>query len=184
MSTRFLNIDRDKVCSVASFLDPRFKKKAFARKECASNCVEKVTELLRNMTPEVNNDVPSSSEHSTEGQSKSTKSNLIWGFFDESVKEQRSNITPLSSVLVELRSYSDEPLIGREDDPLAYWQKREALYPRLSKLAKRYLVIPASSVPCERVFSKAGELITDRRNRLSPTHVNELLFLNKNMILD
>ena len=36
-------------------------------------------------------------------------------------------------------------------------------------------------VPAERLFSKAGELVSARRNRLKPKQVNTYLFLNKNM---
>ena len=37
-----------------------------------------------------------------------------------------------------------------------------------------------SSVPSERLFSKAGKLVSARRNRLKPKHVNTFLFLNEN----
>ena len=37
------------------------------------------------------------------------------------------------------------------------------------------------SVPAGRLFSEAGELISARRNRLKPKHVNMFLFLNQNL---
>ena len=49
------------------------------------------------------------------------------------------------------------------------------------KIAKKYLCIPGTSVPAERVFSKAGELVSMRRSRLKPKNVNMFLFLNKNI---
>ena len=40
----------------------------------------------------------------------------------------------------------------------------------LSKPARH---TPASSVPCERIFSKAGEVVSKKRNRLSPGTVEK-----------
>jgi hypothetical protein len=39
------------------------------------------------------------------------------------------------------------------------------------------LAIPATSVPSEQVFSKAGDLITKRRNRLSKKNIRILMLL-------
>ena len=39
---------------------------------------------------------------------------------------------------------------------LQSWRGNAAFYPRLSILAKKYLAIPVSYVPSERVFSLAG----------------------------
>ena len=47
-----------------------------------------------------------------------------------------------------------------------------------SKLAKKYLGIVATSVPSERLFSQAGQVILDRRARITPKNVNMVLFLN------
>ena len=67
----------------------------------------------------------------------------------------------------------------KSGDPLLWWKNREVLYPILSKLAKKYLAIPASSVPSERIFSLAGNLVTKKRVNLLPENVHLLIFLNK-----
>lgn len=64
---------------------------------------------------------------------------------------------------------------------LEWWKKNQYEYPRLSKLARRILAIPASSVPSERVFSLAGNLISKKRSRLKPKLVNKIIFLCANM---
>lgn len=44
-------------------------------------------------------------------------------------------------------------------------------------MAKDYLAIPASSTDSERVFSRAGLIGTDRRNRISATNFEALQIL-------
>jgi len=41
------------------------------------------------------------------------------------------------------------------------------------------MTVPATSVPSERVFSAAGLVVNRLRSRLSPEHVDMMLFLRK-----
>ena len=106
-----------------------------------------------------------------------------------------STRNPTADAMIEVRSYRAEALLKRvtiitnkegkkekkENDPLKWWKKREMAYPRLCKLVKARLCIVATSVPSERVFSKTGQLVSERRNRLSPAKVSQLAFLNFNL---
>lgn len=75
----------------------------------------------------------------------------------------------------------------RERDPLPlngnvlHWWKEQLDLPLLSSLAKHYLCIPATSVPSERVFSTAGDIVTAQRSVLRADHVDQLIFLKKNL---
>ncbi|KAL3066044.1 hypothetical protein OYC64_016061 [Pagothenia borchgrevinki] len=80
----------------------------------------------------------------------------------------------------EVELYFNEPCIPPQENPLQWWRKNEGRYRKLSVLAKEYLAIPATSVPAERVFSTAGLIVNRLRTRLSPEHVDMLIFLNKN----
>ena len=51
---------------------------------------------------------------------------------------------------------------------LLWWKKNQHFFPHLSLLARKYLAIPASSVPSERVFSLAGNLVSKERARMKP----------------
>ncbi|EZA49239.1 hypothetical protein X777_12479 [Ooceraea biroi] len=51
------------------------------------------------------------------------------------------------------------------------------MYSSLHAIAKRYLSIVATSVPAERLFSKPGNIITEKRNKLSSEHLQCVLFL-------
>ena len=67
-----------------------------------------------------------------------------------------------------------------ESNPLLWWKGNNDRFPRLAILARRYLCIPATSVPSERVFSEAGLVVNRLRTRLTPEHVDMLIFMNKN----
>lgn len=63
-------------------------------------------------------------------------------------------------------------------NPLVWWRERTVLYPALSKVARMILSIPATSAPCERLFSHAGLTITNDRARLTPDVASDLIFLH------
>ena len=45
-------------------------------------------------------------------------------------------------------------------------QKHADMYPTLARIAKDVCAIPATSVPCERLFSGGGKIATDQRSQL------------------
>ena len=65
-------------------------------------------------------------------------------------------------------------------DPLTWWRENEAKFYGLKMLARKYLAIPATSAPSERVFSLAGNICSRRHASLSPDHLDALVFLNAN----
>lgn len=60
------------------------------------------------------------------------------------------------SVACELQTYFQSRNLDREGNPLKWWKENEKFYLRLSKVAKKYLCIPATSSPSERAFSAGG----------------------------
>ena len=79
----------------------------------------------------------------------------------------------------EIEKYKARPRIDHKQDPLLWWREAEATgdFPNLSKLARKYLCVPATSAAVERVFSYAGNIISDERGRLDPTFASQLIFL-------
>lgn len=63
-------------------------------------------------------------------------------------------------------------------DLLGWWRINSSIYPKLAKLARSVLCIPASSSSSERVFSAAGRTIDQRRTSLKPDTVDAILFLH------
>jgi len=70
--------------------------------------------------------------------------------------------------LVQKQQYLQHSNIDRQEDPLVWWKQNCSHLPMLQELAKKYLCIPATSVPAERLFSKAGEVVSSRRSNLKP----------------
>lgn len=60
--------------------------------------------------------------------------------------------------------------VPKSIDPLVWWKANEYKFPVIAKLAKKYLSIVAISVPTERLFSQAGQVVSQKRD--------DLLFLN------
>ena len=63
-----------------------------------------------------------------------------------------------------------------------FWKVNENKFPVLSQLARKYLIIPATSAPTERLFSTASLVISKKRSRLNPDVAGTQIFLSK--ILD
>ena len=80
----------------------------------------------------------------------------------------------------EVLLYLQEPTPNINTNPLEWWEKNGTRYSRLLTVALKYLGIPATSVPPERIFSKAGEIVSRRRASLHPSTVDMLVHLSKN----
>lgn len=103
---------------------------------------------------------------------------LIWDDFDRRMSSVM--VTPSSSAIIEVHQFVEEPNIGRHEDPLMWWRSTQVLYPGLAKMAKCQLCMLAMSVPSDGVFSKSGQLICERRTRLTAKNVQMIMFLNGN----
>ena len=68
--------------------------------------------------------------------------------------------------------------------PLEWWKTHFTEYPNLSKLAHDFLCIQASSVPCEQLFSIAGQVLCKSRNRLTGESVRACLCLRSWILED
>ena len=80
----------------------------------------------------------------------------------------------------EIDKYKAHPTVPEHVDPLQWWNANSAEYPVLSRMAKRYLAIPASSAASERAWSMLGDIFTKKRNRLKPSTICKLLMLKHN----
>ena len=64
--------------------------------------------------------------------------------------------------------------------PLSWWKQNESDYPNISRAAKRYLSIQASSATIERLFSQLSFIQSGRRNRIQLETLSAIAFLRVN----
>lgn len=65
-----------------------------------------------------------------------------------------------------------------------FWSKHNGQLPRLSELARRYCLIPASSVASEAAFSRAGYIQRKQRSSLSPKALQHSMLLQDRQLVE
>ena len=73
-------------------------------------------------------------------------------------------------------SHKSESVLGLKGKPLEWWRNHKHSYPNLSRMAQKYLGVVATSVPSERLFSIAGNVVTSKRSAIEPENVEKLVF--------
>lgn len=177
MMIRFDRIEDNILNAQATILDPRFKKHGFINEDKCNRGISQLRNKLQSIRTEQLDILPQQSSSLAPQHSSSA----IWEDFDESVVNAIGGNNSTVAGIIELDKYLNEQIISRHENPLLWWSERQKVYPRLYEIVKTRLCIIATSVPCERLFSKAGQVITDRRNRLESKKISKILFLNHNM---
>lgn len=170
IENRFHDIERYKVLAISKILDPRFKKIYFEQARNVSFAVSYINNLMPVTNENINPNV--SVKFGNDNQT-----NKLWQLHNNLAISAVASCDNPGGINVELRQYLNQPIIPRQNDPLKYWQTVKHAYPVLFKIAKKYLSVVATSVPSERLFSKAGIIKSESKNRLTPKRLNILLFL-------
>ncbi|CAI6376400.1 unnamed protein product [Macrosiphum euphorbiae] len=176
----FGNLEDKDVVAQSIILDPRFKKQGFSSDSkflVAKTVLSRKLQSIRIGTE--NTAAGPSTENPQTAQTATTS--LLWKTFDNKVNSLIGQNNPTVAGIVELDKYLAETLIPRSMDPLQWWSERKHIYPRLFEVVKRRLCIPGTSVPSERVFSKAGQVLTDFRSRLTTDKVEKIVFVQCNL---
>jgi len=80
----------------------------------------------------------------------------------------------------EIKIYFALPPIQPKVSPLRWWIENKGALPVLWRLARRYLAIPGTSIPVERLWSHAGNFVTNKRSSLDPETVSDAVFCYEN----
>jgi len=182
MDRKLLRMEYNTVLSETSALDPRFKKLAFSDNRAVDEALQRITAAAARCNPSSLSAPPSEGQEEEVGAgvgSQEPQASAVWRLFDERATGDTARRNPTADAVP---TYLEKPLIQRaEEDPLNWWEAKASVYPRLVKVMVGRLCIVATSVPSERVFSKTGQIITERRNRISPSKLKQLVFLNANL---
>lgn len=182
LQKRFHNNEQNKIFAQATILDPRFKKFGFSDKNAFENAKQNLVNYVTHLNAKPTSDDRSTSQEKDEDSSPVPATpSVIWEAFDRSVSKVVSNPNPVAAGIVEVEKYLEEPLLPRQSNPFIWWEERRKVSPRLYGLMKKTLCIVATSVPSERIFSKAGQTLTEKRNKLSGEKVSMIIFLNANL---
>lgn len=182
MEKRFQNVELVKICAISTILDPRYKKIHFNNPLALSSCLNFISAAIKSLdsstaTQKNKNNEKLEVEHASEHV---LLENDIWSYHESllvTFQTSTSSTVDKNELPVELKHYLQQPPIKRTEDPIDFWKNVQCIYPNLSKLAFKYLIIVATSVPSERLFSSAGHYLTRDRNRLMPERLSSQLFL-------
>jgi len=166
------NIEKNDILTISTILDPRFKKLHFRSALSVSIAIEKVCKLIK-----TKQDITASVNDPQNSLAPVANNTNVWSIHDELVSST-TRCFDEPGVPVELRQFLSQPVIQRTDDPITYWHQAKMVYPNLYKIAIKYLSIVGTSVPSERLFSKAGNILTEKRSRLSSERLSKLIFLS------
>ena len=76
----------------------------------------------------------------------------------------------------ELNAYMRVQQVANDTDPLMWWKQHQEEFPRLARMARQYLAVPASSASPERLFSSVGLVKSDLRGSLLETTLIDVMW--------
>ncbi len=177
--TRNQDHDIVRLLQTSSFLDPRFKEQFIEDVQGMKDAV--MSEAVHDVDTECSSSPVECPMPPPTKRMKRSLGSLLKQTTMEDMSEAPASLTPQDKISKEIDSYLKVAKIDAEEDPLKWWYNNESTYPLLAKLSRKYLCIPATSTSSERVFSKAGQIVTPRRALLKPQNAEMLIFLSCNL---
>jgi len=103
---------------------------------------------------------------------------MAWSLVNAVLAKLRANVTPVPPSLAdklhhEISAYTP---VDHGSCLLAWWAANQVNYQNVARVARKLLAVPATSVASKRLFSKAGDVITKKHNRITSTKADKLIF--------
>ena len=164
------NLDTEvvKLLQVSSFIDPRFKLKYLDDDEASTAIAQICADSVEILSHEESRPQSKATNLEPPAKKKRTLGSLLKS--EDSNNDTGLPLSPEQKASNEIDKYKAEDPLDTDNDPLQWWKDN----------SKKYLAIPATSSPSERLFSRAGNITTPLRNSLKPAKVDMLTFLATN----
>lgn len=163
----------------ATFLNPKYKKFSNASEEDKKRFIKKASNYLKELfveSPYILKSLSVPVTQPTEETSSNEKKCRMSDSEDDDSGEQ-GQVT-VAKLRAELKQYINEP---KQKNAAEFWalmaKSQNKPYPILCCFIPYFFSVPATSTPSERLFSSTGYQVWDRRNRLKPVKVEEIMFL-------
>jgi hypothetical protein len=132
--------------------------------------------------PEPSSNLESSSSvvQPTTSQEPLAKKAKLFSFMDSPSQTSQLDHDDAFDMHQELMDFCKAKLLDYNSDPLIWWKSHASEFPKLARMAKTALSIPASSAPVERIFSTAGKIFRPERTRLTSEKFETLVFIKCN----
>ncbi|XP_025418687.1 zinc finger BED domain-containing protein 4-like [Sipha flava] len=175
LKKRFGKIEFLYMIPIATILDPWFKNLHFRDPVACQKAIAEVKKLAKNSVQDT-----SSTECSSMDEEQKTDNFDLWEHHKTLVhkKYKKKQTRTDSAKTTNVNAYLSQPLISLKEDPIQCWEEMKTVYPDLYILARKYLSVMDSSVPSEKLFSKASLTLSKSRNKLLGKRLSKLLFLN------
>ncbi|KAM6141191.1 E3 SUMO-protein ligase ZBED1 [Erethizon dorsatum] len=191
----------DMFLNVATFLDPRYKRlpflSAFDRQQVENRVVEEAKALLDKLRdgslappedggyaaapeePVAKKPAPATATATASPAPGSVIHDMLAELFCQAggVDEQEEWH---AQVVDELSNFKSQKVLALREDPLRWWADRLALFPVLPRVLQKYWCVAATRVAPERLFTSSANVVSAKRNRLAPAHVDMQVFLYEN----
>ena len=182
LDAKYANDSVQKLLRNCTFVDPRYRGQYDSNVDETKGDIETEMIVLGRQTSQVNIRVEECAQQDAgEEQPAKKKKTTLASLLAMRAVAARPVLTVVERAHAELVVYMQEDAIDMEENPLQWWKLNETRLPLLSRVARKYLCICASSAASERIFSTAGNTVTPQRSQLKPDKVNMLVFLAKNL---
>jgi hypothetical protein len=197
-STRFGDLMKDDKYTIATYLDPRYKSKFF-NNVVTEQVESKILNLIMIRTKDTNANQEDDCRPSTPSSPKRARiqiepsTSCALHTLESLLNTNEDQLDPTTTddnsdnlrlvLQSNILEYQKEKRLPLQQDPVKWWQSNGHKYHHIVPLVRQYLSAPPSSVASEQLFSGAGLVYEEHRNRLRGEKAAKLLFVKYNLPL-